>query len=198
MKNINIHCQQNEQSNSRQRLRQQIREKRQALTPQQQQLAAQSLCRNIAKHPALSSAQHIAIFRSFDAEINTQPTIEYLWQQGKQIYLPVFHPFSKRHLLFLRYTPQTVMKTNSFGISQPVLDVRHVIPFSQLDIVFTPLVAFDERGYRLGMGGGYYDRMLVNYQAKNIIPIGIAHRCQKVPKVPEQPWDIPLLDIITD
>lgn len=196
MKNTNI--QHNNLSSSRKMLRQQIREKRKALTSQQQQLAAHSLCKNISQYPKLSSAKHIAIFRSFDAEINTQPIIEYLWQQGKKVYLPVLHPFSKGYLLFFRYTPETEMTTNSFGIDEPKLDVRHVIPFSQLDIVFTPLVAFDSRGYRLGMGGGYYDRMLANYQAKNIIPIGIAHSCQQIDEVPDQAWDIPLLDIITD
>ncbi len=73
---------------------------------------------------------------------------------------------------------------------------------SQLDIIFTPLVAFDATGQRLGMGGGFYDRTLQDWeiayaQQRGPYPIGLAHDCQRVDVLPVQDWDVPLPEIIT-
>ncbi|AAU37082.1 unknown [[Mannheimia] succiniciproducens MBEL55E] len=89
------------------------------------------------------------------------------------------------------------MEKNAFGILQPKLDVRNVLPLNQLDIIFTPLVAFDKSANRLGMGGGFYDRTLQNWQNKSFLPVGLAHQCQQVEKLPVESWDIPLYDILS-
>ncbi|MFY2365653.1 5-formyltetrahydrofolate cyclo-ligase, partial [Klebsiella pneumoniae] len=79
----------------------------------------------------------------------------------------------KGHLLFFRYQQDTRLKPNSFSILEPELDLTALIPQSQLDIIFTPLVAFDTQGNRLGMGGGFYDRTLQHWQQKNFQPVGL-------------------------
>ena len=89
------------------------------------------------------------------------------------------------------------MIKNHYGILEPKLEVRKVCPLDQLDVLFTPLVAFDNTGARLGMGGGFYDRTLANWQQHKIYPIGLAHDCQRVDKIPLEHWDIPLPEIIT-
>ncbi len=61
------------------------------------------------------------------------------------MYLPVLHPFTQHHLLFLLYLPDTPMKQNQFGIWEPKLNVQNVLPLNELDILFTPLVAFDKQ-----------------------------------------------------
>ena len=175
-------------------IRQAIRQKRRELSPQQRSNAQRIIYQKIETHPALNQAKNIAIFLSFDGEVDTKPIIEYLWQQNKSVYLPV--PIAEQQLLFLNYSPKTPLIKNHFGIFEPELNVNNVIPFAQLDIVFTPLVAFDERGYRMGMGGGYYDRALANYQKQQILPIGLAFACQKLAKIDNQPWDIKLPEII--
>ncbi|MCX8726566.1 5-formyltetrahydrofolate cyclo-ligase [Gilliamella sp. B2838] len=177
-------------------IRQIIRQKRRQLSHHERQVAQQNIYHKITHHADVNSAQNIAIFLPFDGEIDTLPIIEYLWQQNKSVYLPIIHPFVKTHLLFLHYTPNTPLLKNRFGILQPALNVSTVIPYQKLDIIFTPLVAFDERGYRMGMGGGYYDRLLENYPSYNIKPIGLAFACQKVEKINNQPWDVRLPEII--
>lgn len=177
----------------RQQLRQIVRQRRQQLTAEQQAQAGVALCQQIAQLPELPQAQKIAIFLSFDAELNTQPTIDYLWQQQKQVLLPRLHPFTRRGLLFLNYRPTSKMVRNAFGLLEPVLDVRQVCPIEQIDIMFTPLVAFDQHNNRLGMGGGYYDRLLPFVHAPKI---GLAHRCQYVEQLPIAPWDVPLDRVI--
>ncbi|MCX8649419.1 5-formyltetrahydrofolate cyclo-ligase [Gilliamella sp. B2776] len=177
-------------------IRQTIRQKRRQLSPIERVNAQHAIYQQILQHQDIKLAQNIAIFLSVDGEVDTKSIIEYLWQQNKSVYLPVIHPFVSTHLLFLKYTPQTSLIKNKFNILQPTLNVLNVLPHHKLDIIFTPLVAFDERGYRIGMGGGFYDRMLANYQSQKILPIGLAFACQKVPHIDNQPWDIKLPEII--
>ena len=68
-------------------------------------------------------------------------------------------------------------------------------PPAQLDLILAPLVAFDRAGGRLGMGGGYYDRLL---SAPRPPVIGVAHGCQEVPRVPLDAWDQPVDAIVTE
>ena len=182
---------------TRQQIRQQIRQRRRALTPEQQtQFALQAADRMMAYPPVLL-AQTVAVFLSFDGELDTRPLIDQLWRAGKRVYLPVLHPFSPGNLLFLHYHPSSDLVVNRLNIREPKLDVRDVLPLSQLDVLVTPLVAFDAAGQRLGMGGGFYDRTLQNWQQYRLQPVGYAHDCQQVDSLPSEEWDIPLPAVIT-
>ena len=189
---------------SRQQLRQLVRKRRQALTPLQQTQAAELLLTQLSRHPLIASADKIAVYLANDSEINPLPFIHWCWQQGKSIYLPVLHPFSKGQLLFLHYDENTDMTVNHLGITEPKLDLQKICPVEQLDILLTPLVAFDSSGDRLGMGGGFYDRTLEKWhrshrqgESTTLHPIGLAHDCQLVEKIPSQYWDVPIPEIIT-
>lgn len=182
---------------TRQQIRQQIRQRRRALTPEQQtQFALQAADRMMAYPPVLL-AQTVAVFLSFDGELDTRPLIDQLWRAGKRVYLPVLHPFSPGNLLFLHYHPSSDLVVNPLNIREPKLDVRDVLPLSQLDVLVTPLVAFDAAGQRLGMGGGFYDRTLQNWRQHRLQPVGYAHDCQQVDALPTEQWDIPLPAVIT-
>ena len=182
---------------TRQQIRQQIRQRRRALTPEQQtQFALQAADRMMAYPPVLL-AQTVAVFLSFDGELDTLPLIDQLWRAGKRVYLPVLHPFSPGNLLFLHYHPSSELMVNRLKIREPKLDVRDVLPLSQLDVLVTPLVAFDAAGQRLGMGGGFYDRTLQNWRQHRLQPVGYAHDCQQVDALPTEQWDIPLPAVIT-
>ena len=183
-------------STSRQQIRQRIRSARRQLSAEQQQQAAQSITQQALTLIEQRQAENIALYLSFDGEIDTRPLIQALWAQNKAVFLPVLHPFSAGHLLFLRYSPDSILQPNAFGILEPKLDVRAVLPTAQLDIIFTPLVAFDQQGNRLGMGGGFYDRTLQNWPQQSFIPVGLAHRCQQVAQLPQESWDIPLERIL--
>ncbi|MFN4624914.1 5-formyltetrahydrofolate cyclo-ligase [Klebsiella pasteurii] len=182
---------------TRQQIRQQIRQRRRVLTPEQQtQFALQAADRMMAYTPVLL-AQTVAVFLSFDGELDTRPLIDQLWRAGKRVYLPVLHPFSPGNLLFLHYHPSSDLVVNRLKIREPKLDVRDVLPLSRLDVLVTPLVAFDAAGQRLGMGGGFYDRTLQNWRRHRLQPVGYAHDCQQVDALPTEQWDIPLPAVIT-
>lgn len=184
------------QQTLRTQLRQQIRKTRANLTALQQQQAEDSITQQALALIEAQNAQHIALYVSFDGEISTEKLIKTLWAQDKHVYLPVLHPFNPNHLLFLRYLPETPMLKNKFGIWEPKLNVQNVLPLKELDILFTPLVAFDKQGNRLGMGGGFYDRTLQNWRNSSFIPVGLAHQCQQVEQLPTEAWDVPLHQIL--
>lgn len=184
---------------SRQQLRQHIRSLRRSLSAAQQQQASLDLVQQLLRRPELQQALHIALYLTNDGELDTTPLIQALWQQGKTLYLPLLHPVVPGYLVFQLYSPDTVLKPNQFGIGEPELNCSLLCPVDQLDLIFTPLVAFDAQGQRLGMGGGFYDRTLsqLKSDAKKPALIGLAHDCQQVEAVPTEAWDIPLPMICT-
>jgi 5-formyltetrahydrofolate cyclo-ligase len=183
---------------SRAAIRQQVRLTRQQLSASQQQVAAKHLVIQVKQLPQFNSSQHIALYLTNDGELDTSLLIHALWQLDKTVYLPVLHPFVPGYLLFIRYDRTTPLQSNRFNILQPALACHNIIPVAELDLIFTPLVAFDQKGNRLGMGGGFYDRTLgqlpLSHQSRFI---GLAHSCQQVPVLPIASWDIPLQTIVT-
>ena len=166
----------------RKRLRKTFRDKRLSLSREQQTQAAQKLLEQFQQLTLFHGAQNVALYLSFNGEINTQPLIDYLWSIKCRVFVPILHPFCKGHLLFQEFSQHTPMHKNNFGISQPKLDVQRICPLENLHVLFTPLVAFDLAGNRLGMGGGFYDRTLAGLanMVKNDQPIvvGLAHDLQ--------------------
>ncbi|MFQ3195343.1 MAG: 5-formyltetrahydrofolate cyclo-ligase [Colwellia sp.] len=185
-------------------IRQEVRHRRSEINALHQHEQSLLLCKKLIDQQVLKNIKKIAIYLANDGELNTQPFINWCWENNIAVYLPVIHPFSKGNLLFLHYTETSALIKNKYGILEPKLDVRNIITVANLDIIFTPLVAFDRYGNRLGMGGGFYDRTLATWYAQykqnqqtKPLPIGLAHDCQKVEKIPCEIWDIPLLKIIT-
>lgn len=185
---------QNSYLSQRQQLRNFMRFKRLALSNFQQQQAALQIVPPAQQLITHYQADNIALYLPFNGEISPLVLLEHLRLQGKNIYLPVLHPFSSHQLLFLKFEDQSRLKPNRFGILQPMLDVRNAIPLNELEMIFVPLVACDKKGNRLGIGGGYYDRTLA--QMPNVVSVGLAHRCQQVENLPVEPWDIPLHHLI--
>ena len=183
--------------NARSQLRKAIRQRRNSLSVTQQQNAAIALATSLSNHSKIQAANRIAVYLTNDGELGTAAFIDWCWQQQKEVYLPVLHPFSSGNLLFLRYQQDSKLVSNAFGILEPKLDVTKVCPLTELDIICTPLVAFDETGARLGMGGGFYDRSLAHWQQSKLYPLGLAHDCQLVENIQVESWDIPLPEIIT-
>lgn len=188
--------------NQRKTLRQKIRTLRRSLTPRQQQQAADRLLANIRNRADFRRAKNIAMYLPNDGEINPEPLIQLCWTLGKHVYLPVLHPVLHNRLWFVPYTPKTKMIKNIYGIQEPTLIPHQRRTAWSLDLVLLPLVAFDERGNRMGMGGGYYDRTFSFKALRKGLTgpklIGLAHKIQKVEELPVENWDIPLTSIITD
>lgn len=189
---------------NRSSLRRALRQKRRNLTKAQQAQAAQQLCRLVRQQAWFMNASSLAVYMASDGEVNPLPLALLAHKMGKKVYLPVLHPLNNKHLMFIRFTPTTLLVKNRFGILEPKLKgyglIRHnSCRVEMLDLLLMPLVGFDLQGGRLGMGGGFYDRTLAKKPASFKCPklIGLAHELQKVERIPLEPWDIPLAAIVT-
>lgn len=180
-------------------LRQQKRKQRRQLSASQQAKHAQQLAEQLLSHPAFIDSQCIAAYLSNDGEIDPVYIIKQAWKLGKQVYLPVLSAH-ENSLLFAPFEKNSSMCRNQFGIDEPDCLPEHWLKAEHMDLILLPLVAFDEQGNRMGMGGGFYDRSLANIrqQKKSTQLIGLAHEIQKVTQLEVQRWDIPLHAIATE
>jgi len=181
----------------RKQIRVQLRKARNALSQQQQQEASVKLYQQVIGE--LKNINDVALYLANDGEVSPELLIKHLWQNNKNAHLPVMHSFRKGYLNFQKYEQGIRLPLNQYGICEPELDSRQTTPLAQIDVILMPLVGFDAKGNRLGMGGGYYDRTLNMIHTMENPPqlIGLAHDCQQVEQLPIEGWDIPLDMIIT-
>lgn len=187
---------------TRPQLRQAIRQRRQALTAAEADAGAMRLARHLVGSRLLHNHHRVAAYLAADGEIDPLPLMQHLWALGKKVCLPVLEPHSYNRLWFVQFEPGDHLVTNRYGILEPVRRHRHLIKPCAIDLVFTPLVAFDTAGNRLGMGGGYYDRSFeflrrrMHWHKPRLV--GLAYDFQKQDVIKHEPWDIPLHAIATD
>jgi 5-formyltetrahydrofolate cyclo-ligase len=131
-------------------------------------------------------------------EVDTSAIIERAWSAKKRVFLPVTAAHGK--MTFHETLPETELVRNHFGLWQPVSG--RPMDAKELDVVVTPLVAFDSQGNRIGMGGGYFDRTFAFLSGRQhwLRPklIGVAFECQRVEKIAPNPWDIPVFTVFTE
>jgi 5-formyltetrahydrofolate cyclo-ligase len=174
-------------------LRSALRQRRQSLNSSAQQDAAKALVRSVLALACWKSAQRIAVYHARDGEIDTLPLVDMARKAAKQLFLPVLR--SDDSLSFARWDSNDTPSINRYQIPEPP-DAAERCPASELDIIFLPVVGWDARGGRLGMGGGYYDRTLSGISGP--VLVGLAHECQQVEEIPAEQWDIALDYVATD
>jgi 5-formyltetrahydrofolate cyclo-ligase len=147
----------------------------------------------------LDADARIAAYLPKDGEVDTAALFEYLHGRGRTAFIPMLR---QRMLWFGPYTGPAALHPNRYGIPEPVIDGSTITDARELDLVFVPLVAFDPRGNRLGMGGGYYDRTFAFRLEEPATArprlIGLAFEGQKLERLDAQPWDVPLDAVVTE
>lgn len=181
-------------------IRQQVRTNRTSIPTATRQKAELSIAQQLKDNLLFKTSKRIACFLSFDGEIGTQAIIGDCLSLNKQVYLPKLRPFKPNRLWFMPYTAESVMSNNRFGIPEVNLLPNHAVALSSIDLVLLPLVAFDSRGNRLGMGGGFYDATFAHLREQCQRPkfIGLAYQQQRVEPLPSDPWDLPLDGVCTE
>lgn len=156
--------------------------------------ASSQICTRIRSLEQYRQAKRIALYFAVNGEIN----LDAIWSsaplQGKFCYFPTLNE-DNLTLSFLPATPATSFKKNRYGIPEPDVDHRLAIPTEELNLILMPLVAFDVRCTRLGMGAGYYDRTFKDKTDCTLF--GVAYQFQRVDFIQPHPWDIPLDAVIT-
>ena len=138
-------------------------------------------------------AQVFAAYMPIQTEVSPLATMAWLVEQGKSVCVPVILAAGQA-LEFHQWTPKAEMIKGAFGAAIPKDGV-----VLQPDVVITPLVAFDSAGYRLGYGGGFYDRSFEALAALGpVAAVGFAYAGQELPEVPTEPTDHRLDVMVTE
>lgn len=157
--------------------------------------AARAMTEHVLDLPSVQRAQGVLACLSFGIEIDTWRLVERLMEQGKKLYVPR----ARRGVedLFVHPYP-CELETLSFGLRQPTSQADQLTPrdvSERLDVVLVLGLAFDREGYRLGYGGGYFDRFLARY---DIPAIGLGYASQVVDALPHEDHDIPMSWVVTE
>ena len=171
-------------------LRKQVLQEMKALPLEQKQAMDQALTERFLKHPFYQEAKTIATYLSFPHEFQTQELIEQALKDGKKVLIPKTYP--KGRMDFVVYHSQQLVKT-SFGLLEPQGDLE-VVAASQIDLVHVPGLAFTMKGYRIGYGGGYYDRYLKHFPGHTLSTV---YPCQIQDFISEN-HDIPVQEVLID
>ena len=184
-------------SDERTALRRRHRAARRRLSAGQQRRHAEAVRRLFLASPLAWRSRRIAAYLSVDGEVSLRPLVASLQGMGKLLALPVVDRNGNR-MSFFAHRPEAPLIRNRFGIEEPPPGAPWINTRS-LDLVLAPLVAFDERGNRLGMGGGFYDRHFGGLpQGLRPLLVGVAHEAQRASALPTAPWDLPLDGILTE
>ena len=171
-------------------LRKQVLQEMKAISQEQKQFIDQTLTERLLHHPFYQEAKVIASYLSFPHEFQTQELIEQALKDGKKVLIPKTYP--KGGMDFVVYDPQQLVKT-SFGLLESQGDLE-VVDASQIDLIHVPGLAFTTEGYRIGYGGGYYDRYLEHFTGHSMSTI---YPCQVQQFMPEN-HDIPVQEVLVD
>lgn len=177
---------------NKQELRRSLLKIRQSIPAPQWQEKSQQLCTHLQNSPQFQQAKTILAYFSFRQE----PDLSFLWTstpekiwgfprcQGESLTWHQWHP------------PQPRVK-NSYGIWEPLEKAPLIVP-SEVDLILVPAIACTPFGYRLGYGGGFYDRMLSTPPWSHKLTIGVIFDFAQFPQLPTEPWDIPLTGVCTE
>ncbi|MBQ9942230.1 MAG: 5-formyltetrahydrofolate cyclo-ligase [Christensenellaceae bacterium] len=170
-------------------LRREFLQKRKSMTKEQVDAGSFAVFSAIKAHPSLQKAKSVFCYLSYGNEVDTHSIIAWLWQQGKEVYVP--KTYGGGIMQAVRITQETPLVADKKGILQPMTDGPAA---EAVDVALVPGVAFDAFGGRLGYGGGYYDRWLDAHPA---LRIGLAFEDQMAEKLPAEPHDLPMEEVVT-
>lgn len=150
---------------------------------------------NLASLPEFRRASLVISYAARPDEVQTRGIIEGALREGKKVAVVVTDARSKS-LRFSEIESFDDLAPGTFGILEPRPDRVRPVSISDADVVLVPLVAWDEKGHRLGYGAGYFDRALAG--AGRVAKVGLGLESQRVARIPESRHDVPLDVIVTE
>ena len=179
----------------RKTLRQHLRAARRALPVAERLAAAEAVAGQLLALPFVPASGLVAGYWAGDGEVAL-----HRWQTALPAGLTYCLPMLAGDVLrFAPWQPGQALTTNRYGIPEPDIALDDAFEASAMALVVTPLVGFDARCRRLGMGGGWYDRSFA-FRLRHAAPpwlVGAALDCQQVDELPGADWDVPLDAVCT-
>ncbi len=177
-------------------LRKECLKRRDSIPDEVRAVKDREIMERLISYPPFAEAKTVLLFASFRSEINTFPLMEHILKEGKGLLLPRVNNETKSLELYLINSLDELIK-GYMGIMEPDPEMARRADTEDIDLVVLPGAAFDERGGRIGYGGGYYDRLIASLQCSPHL-IAIAYEEQIVEHVPLEEHDQRVRAIITD
>lgn len=143
---------------------------------------------------AWNQAETIGITVSNDFEWDTSLIIQSSWEAGKRICSPKCQP-KTREMHFYEYNDMDELEVVYFGLKEPKANEENFVHKNDIDLLIVPGILFDKKGYRIGFGGGFYDRFLTDFENTTL---SLVSEIQLTDEVPNESFDIPVEYIITE
>ena len=183
---------------SQQHLRAHYRKIRIELTRAERDQATRKITQTVINSSWFQRSDNIACYLSTPDEVGTWQIIERALRMKKRIFAPIV---KKNNVMqFQELRAKSVLRRNDYDLFEP--RDGQLINANGLDVVITPLVAFDHLNNRIGMGGGYFDRTFafLKHRHRYFHPklIGVAFACQETARIFPNPWDIRLFSVISE
>jgi len=179
-------------------LRKAARAARAGMSSDERGKASEKIADKVIRSSWFRSSNLIACYLSSDEEVDTWPLIERAWRMKKRVFAPLVE--KNFTMQFCELSADSKLVFNQYGLPEPQ-DGKIIAPRA-LDLVITPVVAFDDDGNRIGMGGGYFDRTFSFLRNRKLLfhpkLIGLAFSCQRVDKIAPNPWDIRVFRLINE
>lgn len=171
-------------------LRRRILALRRALPPEKKSEASRAIAEKILSEKTWQDASCIAFYLPLPDEVSTLPLLESAWRSGKTTVAPIVQDDA---LVFGEFRSLSELVPGPWAIAQPAL--KNSVSDSSIHLILVPGIAFDLDGYRLGYGGGFYDRYFQNSRA---LRWGLAFDFQLLPALPRMGHDLPVHKIFTE
>ena len=176
-------------------LRRYIREQKRHFTPQQLGEMSLDIMSSLLSNSHIQKADTILMYHSLPDEVDTRSALGQLLAMGKKVLLPKV--VSETEMTIHEYTGQdSLQPSEPYGILEPTTPELSIVNCQLSIVIVVPGMAFDKHGHRLGRGKGYYDRFLS--RIPNIYKIGVCFPFQLIDKVPSEPTDILVDEVLTD
>jgi len=144
-----------------------------------------------------NKANNVMLYVSFGSEVMTKPIIDDLLSKGKRVFIPVTVPKTKALIVSELKNYEDDLVVGHFGVLEPKEEALRPVEPNILDLVIVPGVAFDKSGYRIGYGGGYYDRFIPRLREETTT-VSLAFDMQLIDKIPTSQYDMAVEYIITE
>lgn len=174
-------------------LRKEMKQKLQNMTENEYWHSCHVIKEQLINSKEWIKAKTIGITISTGREVDTKAIIEAGWQQNKRMVVPKCFP-KQKELKFYQINSFTELEDSFYGLKEPIISITPFVPKQEIELLIVPGIIFDSHGYRIGYGGGYYDRFLVDYQQNTI---ALAFGLQIINEVPFEAHDIAIERIIT-
>ena len=175
-------------------LRRALIKKRQSIGPHLQKKWGRAIVKNVLRSREFKKARVVATFIGFGSEVLTDGLIEAGWKAGKKILVPMTSA-GFRNPYFVLFKKEDRLRKTSHGPWE-LVKKKERFNFQSIDLVLVPGLGFDRDGFRLGYGGGFYDRILE--KTTSATHMGLFFSCQELACVPRHPHDKRLHHIVTE